>query len=148
MIAKIAVSAAAFAIDKPYSYYIPDGMVLQPGIRVTVPFGRGNRRCEGVVLALESGDEAGLKAVEQILDEATGIIAAMEEAFQNYQSIQPQLDELFAYYFSPQWKQDLDDDCAGKLPVHLKRGVLSEDAVYNLLTDNMCLIESLQKQFK
>ena len=82
--------------------------------------------------------------MEQILDEATGIIAAMEEAFQNYQSIQPQLEELFAYYFSPQWKQDLDDDCAGKLPVHLKRGVLSEDAVYNLLTDNMCLIESLQ----
>ena len=86
--------------------------------------------------------------MEQILDEATEIIAAMEEAFQNYQSIQPQLEELFAYYFSPQWKQDLDDDCAGKLPVHLKRGVLSEDAVYNLLTDNMCLIESLQKQFK
>ena len=32
MIAKIAVSAATFAIDKPYSYAVPETMVLQPGI--------------------------------------------------------------------------------------------------------------------
>ena len=69
MIAKIAVSAANFAIDKPYSYRIPENLPLQPGQRVTVPFGRGNRRCEGVVLAVESGDETKLKSVEQILDE-------------------------------------------------------------------------------
>ena len=77
MIAKIAVSAANFAIDKPYSYCIPEGMDLCPGQRVTVPFGRGNRRCEGVVLALEPGDEAGLKAVEQILDEEPVVSAYM-----------------------------------------------------------------------
>ena len=69
MIAKIAVSAANFAIDKPYSYRIPENLPLQPGQRVTVPFGRGNRRCEGVVLAVEFGDETKLKSVEQILDE-------------------------------------------------------------------------------
>ena len=55
MIAKIAVSAANFAIDKPYSYFVPEGVELQPGIRVTVPFGRGNRTCEGVVLSVEEG---------------------------------------------------------------------------------------------
>ena len=69
MIAKIAVSAANFAIDKPYSYLAPEEMALQPGMRVTVPFGRGNRRCEGVVLALEAGSTDGLKAVEARLDE-------------------------------------------------------------------------------
>ena len=69
MIAKIAVSAAPFAIDKPYSYWIPADMVLRPGLRVMVPFGRGNRRCEGVVLAVESGQQDGLKAVERCLDE-------------------------------------------------------------------------------
>ena len=69
MIAKIAVSAANFAIDKPYSYRIPEDMVLLPGQRVQLPFGRGNTRCEGVVLAVEAGDEAGLKAVERLLDE-------------------------------------------------------------------------------
>ena len=43
--------------------------------------------------------------------------------------------ELSAYYSSPLWMQDLDADQAGKLPPDLKRGVLSEDAVYNLLCD-------------
>ena len=69
MVAKLAVSAANFAIDKPYSYRIPDGVDLKPGQRVTVPFGRGNRRCEGVVLSVEQADERGLKTIEQILDE-------------------------------------------------------------------------------
>jgi len=69
MIGKIAVSAANFAIDKPYSYAIPEGMALEPGQRVTVPFGRGNRRAEGVVLSVEYADGHGLKTVEQVLDE-------------------------------------------------------------------------------
>ena len=70
MIAKIAVSAATYAIDKPYSYLIPQGMCLAPGMRVQVPFGRGNRRAEGVVLSVEEVDTQGLKAVELCLDEA------------------------------------------------------------------------------
>ena len=69
MIAKIAVSAANFAIDKPYSYRIPEGMTLSPGQRVQLPFGRGNTRTEGVVLSVEAGDESKLKAVERALDE-------------------------------------------------------------------------------
>ena len=68
LIAKIAVSAAVFAIDKPYSYGVPEGISLRPGQRVTVPFGRGNRRCEGVVLSLEPGDSAGLKGIDTVLD--------------------------------------------------------------------------------
>ena len=77
MIAKIAVSAATFAIDKPYSYAIPEEMTLQPGQRVTVPFGRGNRRCEGVVLSVEEGSADGLKAVEKCLDEAPVVTERM-----------------------------------------------------------------------
>ena len=68
MVAKIAVSAANFAIDKPYSYLIPEEMVLGPGQRVQVPFGRGNRRSEGIVLAVGDGVQSGLKSVERSLD--------------------------------------------------------------------------------
>lgn len=70
MIAKIAVSAAVFAIDKPYSYRVPEGMRLQPGMRVQVPFGRANKRAEGVVLTVEPDDGQPLKAVDQCLDDA------------------------------------------------------------------------------
>ena len=69
MIAKIAVSAATFAIDKPYSYFVPNTMTLAPGMRVMVPFGRGNRPSEGVVLSLEEGEAQGLKPVAGCLDE-------------------------------------------------------------------------------
>ena len=70
MIAKIAVSAANFAIDKPYSYRVPLGMDLKPGHRVQLPFGRGNKTAEGIVLAVEPGDGENLKPVELVLDEA------------------------------------------------------------------------------
>ena len=70
MIAKVAVSAANFAIDKPYSYFIPQGMTIQSGMRVIVPFGRGNRLCEGVVLRVEPHREEALKSIESVLDEA------------------------------------------------------------------------------
>ena len=69
MVAKIAVSAATFAIDKPYSYWVPEGMGLLPGMRVMVPFGKGNRYCEGIVLSVEEGSPEGLKSVERSLDD-------------------------------------------------------------------------------
>lgn len=69
MIGKIAVSAATFAIDKPYSYRIPENLCVSPGCRVLIPFGRGNRRCEGLVLSVEEGDETKLKSIETVLDE-------------------------------------------------------------------------------
>ena len=70
MIAKIAVSAANFAIDKPYSYAVPEGMHLQSGVRVMVPFGRSNRHTEGVVLETTSEtDTKALKEIAKVLDE-------------------------------------------------------------------------------
>ncbi len=69
MIARIAVSAANFAIDKPYSYQISHGQHIAPGMRVIVPFGRGNRTTEGVVLTVEQGSPEGLKPILEAMDE-------------------------------------------------------------------------------
>ena len=52
LIAKVAVSAAVFAIDKPYDYWAPEALQLAPGMRVKLPFGKGNRVCEGMVCLL------------------------------------------------------------------------------------------------
>ncbi|MFR7893301.1 MAG: hypothetical protein ACLU38_03710 [Dysosmobacter sp.] len=43
---KVAVSAAPYSIDKPYSYLVPESLAAAtvPGVRVMVPFGRGNKR--------------------------------------------------------------------------------------------------------
>ena len=45
------------------------------------------------------------------------------------------LRRLQRYYEGGQWLRDYRLDEAGLLPRHLKRGVLSEDGVYNLLTE-------------
>ena len=53
--------------------------------------------------------------------------------------------ELAAYYSGPQWRRDYEDDSAGKFPKDLKRGVLSEDAVYDLLTEHDRLMARLEE---
>ena len=71
-IAKIAVSAATYAIDRPYDYLVPAALegTLRPGVRCAVPFGRGNKACDGIVLALgEQEDGAKLKSILALLDE-------------------------------------------------------------------------------
>lgn len=73
--------------------------------------------------------------MEQILDEVTEVVSSLSEALGKYSAVQDKLQELISYYSSEQWRKDFDDDSAGKIPSNLKRGVLSEDAVYNLLAD-------------
>ena len=77
-VARLAVSAATFPIDKPYDYLIPDEIRDRavPGMRVIVPFGRGNKRYEGVILSLAADDERAdggsnrtLKRIEALLDD-------------------------------------------------------------------------------
>ena len=70
-VAKVAVLAATFAFDRPYTYKIPQPLAatLRPGCRVVVPFSRGNRPCEGMVLALgEAEDDPKFKSITRQLD--------------------------------------------------------------------------------
>ena len=69
LIAKVAVSAAVFAIDKPYDYWAPEALQLAPGMRVKLPFGKGNRVCEGMVLQIIPGERGGLKEIIARLDD-------------------------------------------------------------------------------
>ena len=72
-VAAVSVSKALYAIDKPYTYLIPRELEesLCPGMRLLVPFGNGNRGCDGIVLSIWDAPSAGtaLKAIQSILDE-------------------------------------------------------------------------------
>lgn len=71
-IARVAVAAAPYAIDKPYDYLIPEPLSgkVRPGVRVTVPFGRGNSSSEGIVLACGRGEKSrNLKSLFAVLDD-------------------------------------------------------------------------------
>ena len=63
---------------------------------------------------------------EAKLDRALKALDAFEQEL-------PDVEELERYYASPEWKEDFAADEAGQLPKDLKRGVLSEDGIYNLL---------------
>ena len=57
------------------------------------------------------------------------------EALNRFEAAQEDVKRLDAYLGSEEWRQDLADDEKGLLPHGLKRGVLSEDGIWNLLED-------------
>ena len=82
--------------------------------------------------------------LEGLLDKSTEVIARLEQALEDFAALQPDIAELEAYYTSPQWRKDFEADEAGKLPKDLKRGVLSEDGIYDLLSDYQCLKDQIR----
>ena len=73
--------------------------------------------------------------MEQYLDSSIQAAEKLQEALEVYEDNLENYLKLTDYYGSALWRKDLDADTSGKLPADLKRGVLSEDAVYDLITD-------------
>lgn len=70
-IAKIAVEKAAYSFDKAFDYAIPDSMLDKAvaGVRVLVPFGRGNHKRQGIIVSVYQGDSKKLKSIISVLDD-------------------------------------------------------------------------------
>lgn len=66
--AAVAVENSAFSFDKPFSYLLGDEE-CSPGCRVLVPFGRGNKCRQGIVLSVTDYDgKEKLKRISQVID--------------------------------------------------------------------------------
>ena len=76
---------------------------------------------------------------ESLLDRIAPVLENLEEALDAFDGIQDDVKELSAYYESDEWRDDFEADDAGKLPADLKRGVLSEDGIYDVLSDHYAL---------
>ncbi len=112
LVAKIAVSAAAYPIDKPYDYLIPQELAasVAPGARVLVPFSQANRKTEGIVLSITcSSAYEKLKCVVSVLDETPvlsdaqlGLALWMRERFfcTVYEAVRAMLPAGLWYNFS------------------------------------------------
>ena len=74
-----------------------------------------------------------IKWMEQRYNNA--LAAIKDGAAVSLKAVKEDVAELSKYYGSELWKQDFAADEAGKLPPDLKRGVLSEDGIWNLLSD-------------
>ena len=80
-----------------------------------------------------------IKYMEKILDEANEVVNKLSDALDTYSALRDKYRELLDYYSGDDWLKDFDTDEAGNLPEDLKRGVLSEDAVYDLISKNHIL---------
>lgn len=77
-----------------------------------------------------------IQEMERCLNVSRQAVDKLTEAIDEYEMVLKDLRKLNDYYGSTRWMKDYDADEEGKLPADLKRGVLSEDAVFDLLVDN------------
>ena len=78
---------------------------------------------------------ARIRHMEQLFDLAKEAMEEVMMSLETYEKAQEAIAVLSEYYGSKEWKQDYADDEADLLPKDLKRGVLSEDGLWNLLAD-------------
>lgn len=69
-IARVAVENTVFSFDKEFSYAVPDALraVCKAGMRVLVPFGRGNRKRQGIITEIVTEETDGLKEILSLTD--------------------------------------------------------------------------------
>ena len=77
-----------------------------------------------------------IRRMESYLDEAKQAMEDLNRAVAGYAAVQKKIGKLEEYYTGGLWLKDFEADEAGKLPAGLKRGVLSEDAINDLLDEN------------
>lgn len=82
--------------------------------------------------------------MEARFDKSEEVVKRLEAALEDFAKLEHDIAKLETYYNSPQWRKDFEADEAGKLPKDLKRGVLSEDGIYDLLSDYQCLKDQIR----
>ena len=55
-LATVVIEKANATVDTEYDYFLPEGMAVQAGCRVVVPFGSGNQNRIALVLKVWEGE--------------------------------------------------------------------------------------------
>ena len=85
-----------------------------------------------------------IRKMERHLVRAASALKRLSSALDKYDEAKADIAALARYYGSDEWKQDFAADEAGRLPKNLKRGVLSEDGIWNLLEAHQELQERMK----
>ena len=85
-----------------------------------------------------------IKEMEQRMERASAALKALTAALDHFEGEAEDFAILGDYYGSKEWKQDFEADRDGRLEEGMKRGVLSEDGLWNLLEDYRELKERLR----
>ena len=107
---------------------------------------RGSMDSENIDLTGKNGEKAGQLPVpaetvericrmERYFDAICAAVESAPHVLRGDESMEAMLRSLMSYYENGQWLSDYELDEQGLLPPWLKRGVLSEDGVYDLLSE-------------
>ena len=106
--ANVIVDLSAGALDRLFSYRVPEGMHIVPGQQVRIPF--GPRRIEGFVVSLSDRCELDAERVKDIL-----------EPVQDYPVVLPELMEL-ADWMHERYLCNLVDALRLMIPSEMRSG--------------------------
>lgn len=116
MIAQVIVDVVHTNVAKPFSYLVPDGLRLVPGMRVSVPLGK--RRVDGIVVALcEEGDLPP--------DLPLSKLRPVDKALEGYPALLPQLLKL-AEQLAEENHCPLSETLRLMLPAAMRTGRIKE----------------------
>lgn len=76
-----------------------------------------------------------VRVMEEDFNVVRDIMNEMEVAISRFESVQERIEHLSNYLENGQFLKDFEADERGELPTDMPRGVLSEDALYDLLED-------------
>lgn len=86
-----------------------------------------------------------IAAMEAAFDRVSAAVEALEAALDGYETVKVDIDRLTEYLGTGAWLADFEADESGLVPQDIKRGVLSEDGLYDLLADIVRVNDHLQE---
>ena len=88
-----------------------------------------------------------VKTATEQMELAERLLQTIYERYSLWEDIEREMTLLEDYYHSDVWKKDFEDDEAGRLPKDLKRGVLSEDGIWDVVNAFKEMKEDIYKRY-
>lgn len=79
----------------------------------------------------------------KIYEDHKKLIDSLSKEFKKFKDHQKELNKLEKYYYSEQFMRDYDASNKGEIPDDIIQGILTEDAIYDLLGDNYYIAREL-----
>ena len=76
-----------------------------------------------------------INKMEEVFDELQLAFSKLNKDFLSNKKMKKKLNRLISYYENGKWLKDYQLDEQNKLPKNLKRGILSQDGVYDFLCE-------------
>ncbi|WP_394271557.1 DUF4298 domain-containing protein [Anaerococcus nagyae] len=84
-----------------------------------------------------------IKEYTKIYEEHQKLLEDLSKSLKDFKDHQKELEKLEKYYYSEDFIKDHDASNKGEIPDDINQGILTEDAIYDLLGDNYYMAREL-----